>query len=368
MHILQIYKDYHPVIGGIENHILALSNGLIARGHQVTVLVTSLNNRDELIQQGPLTIIKAARLLHAASTPLSVSLFRHARKLRPDLVNLHFPYPPGDLVYRALPERPPLVITYHSDIVRQRRLLQLYSPLLRKTLKRAARIIATSPNYIASSPWLAPHVERCRVVPLCTDAERFSQSDPALVNRLRQRHGSPLLLFVGRLRYYKGLHILLEALPHTKARLLIVGTGPEESRLRTLAAQYGISERVDFAGDIGDDELPSYYAAADLYVLPAHLRSEAFGISLLEAQAAGLPLISCELGSGTSFANQHGQTGFVVPPNNSQALAQAINVLLANPELRRWMGRNGQRRARELFSPEAMLSATEAVYYEALRA
>jgi glycosyltransferase involved in cell wall biosynthesis len=368
MHILQIYKDYYPVIGGIENHILALSKGLIARGHQVTVLVTSLDNQDELIEQGPLTIIKAARLLHAASTPLSSSLFWHARKLRPDLVNLHFPYPPGDLVYAALANRPPLVVTYHSDIVRQRKLLQLYSPLLRKTLKSAARIIATSPNYIASSPWLAPHAARCRVVPLSTDAERFSQSDPALVKRLREQHGSPLLLFVGRLRYYKGLHILLEALPHTNAKLLIVGTGPEEHNLRALAAQYGISERAIFAGDISDEELPSYYAAADLYVLPAHLRSEAFGISLLEAQAAGLPLISCELGSGTSFANQHGETGFVVPPSDPHALARAINVLIANPELRQRMGGRGRQRARELFSPTAMAAASEAVFAEALRA
>lgn len=368
MHILQIYKDYHPVIGGIENHILALSKGLIARDHQVTVLVTSLGKRDELIQQGPLTIIKAARLLHAASTPLSSSLFWHARKLRPDLVNLHFPYPPGDLVYAALPKRPPLVVTYHSDIVRQRRLLQLYSPLLRRTLKSASRIIATSPNYITSSAWLAPHAARCRVVPLSTDAERFSQSDPALVKRLRDQHGSPLLLFVGRLRYYKGLHILLEALQDIQARLLIVGTGPEEAHLRALASQFGLSERVIFAGDISDAELPSYYAAADLYVLPAHLRSEAFGISLLEAQAAGLPLVSCELDSGTSFANQHGETGFVVPPSDPHALARAINVLLANPELRQRMGQNGQRRARELFSPAAMAAASEAVFAEALRA
>ena len=367
MHILQIYKDYFPVLGGIENHLKALAEGLVERGHQVTVLVTSLNRRDEVTQNDGLTVIKAGRLLHTASTPLSVAMLAHARHLRPDVVNLHFPYPPGDMIYRALPERPPLVVTYHSDIVRQRGLLHLYRPQLIWTLDHAARIIATSMPYVASSSWLASRAACCTVVPLSVDAARFAAPDAAKVAALRERYGAPLLLFVGRLRYYKGLHVLLDALPQIDARLLLVGTGPEEARLRAQAGSLGLSEQVHFAGDVSDADLPAFYAAADMYVLPAHLRAEAFGISQLEAMASGLPVVSTELGTGTSYANQHGVTGFVVSPSSPDALVRAVRVLLANPELRARMGAAAKARVAREFTHERMVAATEEVYQSAGR-
>src|SRR5262245_57323926 len=167
MHILQIYKDYPPVLGGIENHVRDLSEALAACGHRVTVLATNLDQHTLVEQPKPgLTVIKAARAAHLASTPLSFEQLRWARRLRADVAHLHFPYPPGDLAYLALPARPPLVITYHSDIVRQQTLLHAYGPLLNWTLGHATRIIATSPNYVVSSPWLRRHSAKCVVVPL----------------------------------------------------------------------------------------------------------------------------------------------------------------------------------------------------------
>jgi glycosyltransferase involved in cell wall biosynthesis len=393
MHILQLYKDYYPVIGGIENHVRDLSEALAALGHRVTVLATSLDGRTLVERPRPgLTVIKAARALHLASTPISPAMLREARRLHADVVHLHFPYPPGDLAYFAMPERAPLVITYHSDIVRQQALLRAYQPLLETTLRCAARIIATSPNYVVSSPWLRRHAAKCAVVPLGIDAERFAQADPAQVAELRahyrgadegQRtndggsvHSSvvvrpssdaklPLLLFVGRLRYYKGLHVLLNALPDVPARLLIGGSGPERERLEAQAAALGIADRVCFLGDIADGELPALYHAADIFVLPAHLRAEALGLSQIEALASGVPCVSTELGTGTSFANRHGETGLVVPPGDPAALAQALNTLLASPALRRRMGEAGRRRAAALFSRERMVEGNEAVYREA---
>src|SRR5690242_14420918 len=155
MHILQLYKDYYPVLGGIENHVRDLSEGLVARGHRVTVLVTNLTNQTVVEHSQPnLTVVKAARTLHLASTPLILAMARLAGAIHPDLVHLHFPYPPGDLVYHSMPGRPPLVVTYHSDIVRQQNLLRAYRPLMELTLRRAARILPTSPNYMVSSPYL----------------------------------------------------------------------------------------------------------------------------------------------------------------------------------------------------------------------
>lgn len=364
MHILHIYKDYHPVVGGIENHLRDLSEGLAARCHQVTVLVTNLTNTTVIERPQPnLTIIKTARQFHAASTPLSAAMLHVARGLRPDIVHLHVPYPPGDLVTLALPNCPPLVVTYHSDVVRQRALLLGYRPLLEHTLRRAARIIVTSPNYVASSPFLRRHAERCVIVPLGIRAERFAHS----ATRPPASSQVPTLLFVGRLRYYKGLHVLLDAMPGVAARLLIAGTGPEQVHLQAQAARLAIADRVQFLGDVTDADLPALYRAADVFVLPAHLRAEAFGIVLLEAMANGLPCVSTELGTGTSFVNQHGQTGFVVPPGDAAALARALNVLAANPNLRRHFGAAGQRRVQELFTTERMVAAVEQVYAEGRR-
>ncbi len=367
VHILQLYKDYYPVLGGIENHMRDLSEGLVARGHRVTVLVTNLANRTMVEQPHPgLTVIKAARTLHLASTPLSLAMARLARQIHPDLVHLHFPYPPGDLIYQAMPARPPLIVTYHSDIVRQQMLLRVYRPLMELTLRRAARILPTSPNYMVSSPFLRRHVARCSVVPLGIDPARFAQADMRRVAAIRARYDAPLLLFVGRLRYYKGLHILLDALPRVRAELLIGGSGPERARLAAQASQLGIARRVHFLGDIPDGDLPALFRAADIFVLPAHLRAEALGLAQIEALASGLPCVSTELGTGTSYANLHGTTGLVVPPSDPAALAQAINALLADPAMCQRFGAAGQRRVAELFSQAHMLDAVESVYREVL--
>jgi rhamnosyl/mannosyltransferase len=331
------------------------------------VLVTSLDGRTTTEQPLPgLTIIRAARSLHLASTPLSLAMARLARRLRPDVVHLHFPYPPGDLAYLALPERVPLVLTYHSDIVRQRTLLRVYRPLLELTLRRAARILPTSPNYMVSSPFLRHHAARCAVVPLGIDATRFAQADARRVAAVRARYDAPLVLFVGRLRYYKGLHILIDAMPAVRGKLLIGGSGPERERLEQQAARLGLAQRVHFLGDIPDDDLPALLHAADVFVMPAHLRAEALGLAQIEALASGLPCVSTELGTGTSFANRHGETGLVVPPGDAVALSQALNTLLDDAELRGRLGAAGRQRVVRLFTCERMIGSVEAIYRDVL--
>lgn len=369
LRIVQIYKDYDPVVGGIEHHIKALAEGLAARQFDVTVLATSLTRRTEDFVQNGVRVIKAGRAAHIASTPLSLDLLRQARQLQADLVHLHMPYPPGDLVARAIPGAPPLVITYHSDIVRQKRLLSIYRPLLRSTLRRASRIIATSAPYVQSSPFLRRVARKCRIVPLSVDADRFMARHPAaptIRSKFVQSADDCIILAVGVLRYYKGLHILLDAVARLSATLVIVGQGPEEQRLRDLAQAYGIARRVHFAGRVPDHELPAYYQAADVFALASHLRAEAFGIVQLEALASGLPIISTELGTGTSVVNQHGVTGFVAPPNDPEALARALGVLLANPDLRRHFGDQARRRVVAEYRHAVMIERTIAVYDEAL--
>ena len=365
MHILHVYKDYFPVLGGMENHLRIVAEGLVRRGHTVTVLVSNTYRKTMVERLNGVSVIKAAEWLRRASTPLSPGMLPLSWRVPADIIHLHHPFPPGDLVYWLRRRRPPLVISYQSDIVRQRRLLQLYRPLLERTLGAADRILAASPQYIQSSDWLRPHAAKCAVVPLSVDAERFARPDPASVAAIKARYGALLLLFVGRFRHYKGLHFLVEALRSIpQAQLLLVGVGPEEGRLRALAERLGLAGRIHWAGEIADEDLPDYYAAADLFVLPAHLRAEAFGIVQLEALAAGLPIVSTELGTGTSYVNSHNETGLVVAPADPAALAGAINELLADPDRRAAYAAAGRRRAREHFSEERMLDQIEAVYRE----
>ena len=366
MRLLHIYKDYPPVIGGIEHHLRDLAEGLAARGHEVTVLVTSRDRRTTVEQQPGLNIIRAARTLYAASTPLSLEMLRQAHALRADIVHIQFPYPPADLAALLVLDAPPLVISYQSDIVRQQNLLHLYQPLLNRTLARAARILAASPAYITSSATLRPHAAKCRVVPLGIDPARFAHANPVRVAELRARFGvGPVALFIGRLRYYKGLHVLVEALRAApQITLVIGGTGPEYPRLIAQAQQLGVAERIHFIGDIPDSDLAALHQAADFFVLPSHLRAEAYGIAQLEALASGLPAISTELGTGTSWVNQHGETGLVVPPENPQALAAAMNTLADDPALRSRYSANARQRVAQYFTIDRMLDAVEGIYAE----
>lgn len=373
MNILHLYKDYPPVLGGIENHIKGLAEAQAQRSHQVTVLVTSRDHHTRESVENGVRIIRAARLAQVASTPLSLSLPRLLRRQRPDVAHLHFPYPVGEVSQWLLGRARRTVLSYHSDVVRQAFILRLYAPLLRRVLRRVDRIIAATPQYRDSSPFLQPYRDKCVLIPYGIDLHRFREADTALVAAIRQRYDctasgepGPLLLFVGRLRYYKGLSYLIQAMVYVPATLLVVGTGPMEREWRQLAAATGVAERVHFLGDVDDAVLPAYYHAADLFVLPASQRSEAFGIVLVEAMASGTPLISTELGTGTSYVNRHGETELVVPPRDAEALAAAINELLGDDERRQAMGRAARARAEAEFSLSVMVEQVLRVYKDML--
>jgi rhamnosyl/mannosyltransferase len=288
--------------------------------------------------------------------PLSLSQPLTLARLRPDILHLHSPYPLGEAANWVLKPAKVTVITHHSDIIRQKGWLRLYGPLLRRVLAATDRIIATSPRYIESSPWLSPVHDRCTAIPLGIDLARFSLAT-------QPRHQPFHILFVGRLRYYKGLDTLLQAMPQIpQACLTVVGTGPMQQSWQALAQELGLAERVSFVGEVDDDDLPGYYRQADLFVLPSNARSEAFGIVLLEAMASGLPCVATELGTGTSWIVQDGVTGFVVPPLNPTAMAQAINTIAADETLRQRFGQAALVRVKAEFSKEVMVRRVIQVY------
>ena len=386
MKILHLYKDYFPVLGGIENHIRWLAEGMAARGHDVTVLVTNTGRRDVAETVSGVRVVKVSRHFNISSAPIGLGMAGELRRLgrNADIVHLHAPYPPGELAQLLVSAGKRTVITWHSDIVKQAGLLRFYAPFLRAALKRADKILVASPPYIQSSDFLRPIHERTpgkiAVVPFGIDLTRFAPSPtsaPSPVtgegrgggsDAIRARYGpGPLMLFVGRMRYYKGLGVLVDAMAQVaSARCLIVGVGPLEGEIRAQVAELGLGERVFFAGEVADADLPAFYRAADIFCLPSIHRSEALGIVLLEAMASGLPLISTELGTGTSWVNQHEVTGLVVPPEDATALAGAIDRLARHDDERREFGRAALKRAVNEFGLEQMLERTEAVYLEVL--
>ena len=372
MRIFHIYKDYFPVVGGIENHVKMLAEAQAARGHAVSVLVTSRSQRTHSETINGVRVIFAARLATILSAPISPALFALLRRETPDIAHLHFPYPLGEVANHLFGGARRTVLTYHSDIIRQRITRTFYAPLLVRILARVNLIIATSPNYIASSPILARWKAKCVVVPLGIDPapfERAGVESPRVLPKPAARVTPHVaLLFLGRLRYYKGLNYLLDALRDLpRAQLTVVGTGPMEEAWRAQVQQLGLAERVAFVGEVPDAELPAYYAASDIFVLPASERSEAFGAVQLEAMAAGKPVICTELGTGTSYVNVDGETGLVVPARDADALAAAITRLIDDADLRAHMGAAGRARVREQFTLEKMVARVMEVYAEGLK-
>lgn len=369
MRILHIYKDYFPILGGIENHIRLLAEASAKRGHEVTALVTSLDRVTRSETLNAVKLVKTARWLNISSAPLSPAMFSRARTLgrEADIVHLHFPYPLGEMAHLFSNTSAKTVITYHSDIVRQKFLLILYRPFLWRILRRADRIIATSPRYIDTSPFISRFREKCSVVPLGIDVNRFAHVDgvkvQALRTKLQKNPDSLLLLGLGRLRYYKGFDTMIRALQSLHSmQFVLVGSGPMENEWRQLAQSLGVSDRVTFAGEVSDADLASYYQAADLFVLPANARAEAFGAVLAEAMAAGLPCVTTEVGSGTSWVVQDGVTGTVVPPRDPRALAEAIERILGDGDTRSKMSHAAAQRARHKFDEQMMIERVLDIY------
>ncbi len=372
MRVLLLYKDFYPVLGGIENHIRALAKGLRAECVDARVLVTNTGPRTvrQTIDRVPVT--KTGRQANVLSTPISLSFFAEAwrQSRRVDIAHLHAPYPPGEVAQLLMGRSKRFVMTYHSDIVRQKVTGTLYAPLLQLVLQRAALIAVSSPIYIESSAFLRRVRDKCRVIHYGIGMERFQRTpeiEPEAQLLRRRFNGRPLLLFIGRLRHYKGVDVLIRAMHRLQnAHLLIIGIGPMQEAWQQLARAEGLTDKLTFLGESSEREALAARYAADVFVLPSTNRAETLGIVQIEAMACGLPVICTELGTGTSYVNRHEETGLVVAPNHPEALATAINCLLADPERRAQMGAAGLRRVQKEFSSETMIRKTLSFYAEAI--
>jgi len=371
--IVHVYKDYHPPVrGGVEQTIERMARWQSAAGHEVTVLVSASGGRRDVVEHvGGVRVVRVAEWARALSSPICPGFPAALARERADLWHVHSPNPLGEVSYTWVRPRGALVCTHYCDLTQkfQRPLTPLYHPFVRSLFARADVLHAIAPQALErADSVIAPLRDRFRVVPLGIDASPFLALDR---NRpgayaLRQRFGDPHLLFVGRLRHYKGLHYLLAAMPDVPARLVIVGDGPQGAALRAQAARLNLGDKVHFAGPVSDEALLDHLAAAAIGLLPSSTPTEAFGLSMVESMAAGLAVISTELGTGTSYVNQHGETGLVVPARHPAALAEGVRHLVADNTLRERMGRAGRERVRRLFTVEAMMDGMDRLYEEAM--
>lgn len=371
MKIVHLYKDYFPpTVGGIEQTVERFARWSTAQGAQVTVLTSHPGSRrtlDEVVDG--VRVIRCAEWARVWSTPFGPDMAGRLARLQADVYHLHFPSPPGEVSWLLTRPRGATVITWHSDIVRQKAVLPVYGPFLHALLRGTDRVMPTYEGQAAASPFLRHYPGKIRVVPLGIDLERFDAEgrDPAVAAELRaQLGGGPVVLFVGRVVGSKGLDVLLDAAGSIEARIVIVGDGPELARLRARSSGMGLDGRVVFTGRVAPERVRDFVAIAAVGVLPSIY--ESYGLAMVEIMTNGIPMVCTELGTGTTYINRHEETGLVVPPGDPAALAAALNRLLRDEPLRRRLGQNARERAHRDFSTEAMMRGVTAVYDEALAA
>lgn len=368
MKILHFYKTYFPdSYGGIEQVIYQLARGSTERGHDVDVLSLSKDVRASSIELEGHTAHRAHLAFEIASTGTSFTVFKRFSELAraADVIHYHFPWPFQDMVHFVTRTSKPTVLTYHSDIVRQKQLLKFYRPLMMRFLGSVDRIVATSPNYLATSQILNRFREKTIVAPIGLDRSTYAAPSEEALARWRVDVGEKFFLFVGMLRYYKGLHILLDAIAGTDLPVVIVGSGPMERELRAKAQELKLSNII-FLGEVSEEDKIALLTLCFSVVFPSHLRSEAFGVSLLEGAMFGKPMISSEIGTGTTFINIHGETGFVVAPADAGAFRRAMQHLVEHPLEAKRMGENAYLRYQRLFTADKMVSRYLELYGELL--
>lgn len=368
MKVLHFYKVSFPdSMGGVEQVIHHLASGGIRYGIQTEVLSLTNELQSSTVEVDGYQVHRVPLDFQFASSSFSFAALAKFKSLAAsaDIIHYHFPWPFMDMVHFLTGVSKPTVVSYHSDIIRQQYLLKLYSPLKRKFLADVDAIVAASPNYLVSSDVLSRYQDKVSVIPYGLCKESYPKPDQDLVNKWSAKLGEKFFLFVGVLRYYKGLHVLIEASRGVEFPVVIVGAGPIEKELKKQADALGL-RNVHFLGAVSEEDKVALINLSYGIVFPSHLRSEAFGIALLEGAMYGKPMISSEIGTGTTFINIAGETGMVVPPSDAFALRTAMQYLWDHPDEAARMGKNAEARYWKYFTADKMVSAYVNLYQSLL--
>ena len=328
MKVLQLGKFY-PIRGGVEKVMYDLMTGLSAKGVDCDMLcaasdeddvgVDVLNEHAKLICTRTWAKVKA--------TMLSPGMIMAMRRIRKDydIVHVHHPDPMACLALYLSGYKGKVALHWHSDIIKQKTLLQFYRPLQRWLINRADVIIGTSPVYLKASPWLKDQQEKCvclpiGIVPMDADDEGAA--------KVREQYKDKKIIFsLGRLVPYKGYKYLIDSAKYLddSYMILIGGGGPLKSQLMAQIEENGLQDKVKLLGFVKDEDIPAYFGACDLFCMSSVYATEAFGIVQIEAMSAGKPIVATKIpGSGVSWVNAHKESGLNVEPKDSEALADAF--------------------------------------------
>jgi rhamnosyl/mannosyltransferase len=370
--VLHVYRTYLPdPPGGVQEVIKQICLATSFLNTANTIYALSPNPNPKTLNRPEGVVVRCRSLVAPASCDLGgFEAFKNFayQASSNDIIHYHFPWPFADLLHLIKNIKTPAVLTYHSDIVRQRMLNVLYAPLMWRMLKSMKVIVATSPNYARTSPVLNhPDIRnKVRTIPLGIDENSYPlNGDDAIFEKLKLYDNEPYFLFIGVPRYYKGVHALIKAARLINSKIVIAGAGGELDDLKALASELSLNN-VIFAGFVSDAEKVSLIKSCCALVLPSHLRSEAFGMVLIEAAMFGRPMISCEIGTGTSYVNANEETGFVVSPECPTELAHAMQALLKDTALNYKFGVAARLRYIKYFSGEALGQAYSEIYQEIL--
>lgn len=366
MKVLQIGKYYSPYKGGIETVVQNLSEGLVQQGNKVSVICANTKLERENDEIKGVDILRLPRLGVFASQPLLMSarteIKRHMKSF--DLLHFHGPNPLIEMMAMTLPKTVPWVLTYHSDIIKQKILGTAYKPFLKKFLERVDAIVVASKEAIETSPILPEYRKKCHVIPFGISEERFLKNKEVegFIEEYKKSY-SPYALFTGRLVSYKGVDVLLAAWKEVEGKLVLVGNGPLKESLLQQAKNLGIEDKVFFLGHVGgDNEFSALFHSCEFFILPSITRAEAFGMVMLEAMACSKPIISTSLNSGVRSVNEHETSGFQVEPGNSVELAERANQLFKNNELREKLSLQSRQRFESKFTVEVMVKSYSELY------
>lgn len=361
LRILQVNKAYYPHVGGIESLVKQYSEELGQfDGVSVKTLVCR-DGRGRTVREriNGVDVTRAGSLGTYFSCPLSLSFIRLFRKMakNADVVEIHVPFPLADAALLLSGFKGRVVVAWHSDVVKQKKLMLLYKPFMMSLLKRADCIITATQGHVDGSDYLPAFREKCTVVPYgITPADYLAvKRVPFLTERCTDKN-SVKVFFTGRLVYYKGVDVLLKAFRRVKGcELFIAGTGELGDSLKAYASAHNMEDKVHFLGFLPDEQLRQAYADCDIFVLPSVAKSEAFGIVQIEAMVYGKPVINTSLPSGVPYVSLDGKTGLTVPPSDAKALAEAVNRLASDGKLREEYGKAAAERVEECFNEKNVI-------------
>jgi len=367
--VLQISKFFYPHFGGMEKVVRDINIGL-KEDVNMKVLTCQVKGKGNKEIIDDIEVFRAGSIGTYFSVPISFTFPFLLKKISSDrdILHFHLPFPLAVMSYLLVRPKGKIVVWWHSDILKPKKLYKLYKPFLRRFLNKVDKIIVATSYHIENSDILKDFKDKCEVISFGVDIEQFNFTDEIKekVKKIRRKYGPKIILFVGRLIYYKGLEYLIQAMKGVDAKLLIIGEGKLQGSLQKLAENLKIGGKVFFLGRVKNSDILAYYRACDIFVLPSIEKTEAFGLVQLEAMACGKPVVNTSLPTGVPYVSQDGITGITVPPKNAKALSSAINSLLNDKILRKKYGENGKRRVEKEFTKKIMIEKTFNTYKKVL--